>query len=175
MTLWTDDEHNSAVKYWLEGYSASQIAKLMPGHRSRNAVIGRLHRARVGRDLPSPPSRAPYGSISTRRATAPKAPPKPKAPPRPPLAYPKGVELASVGRPWQSRGRGCAFLVAGEGFGALACCAPGERHTKTGARYCESHAALMFDGCPEPNTSGQDRQRKQRGMYDPLEFLAVAA
>lgn len=43
MTAWTEAEMTRLKILWKEGRSASQIAAVMPG-RSRNAVIGRVHR-----------------------------------------------------------------------------------------------------------------------------------
>lgn len=49
---WTASETNLAVRYWREGFSAAQIAKLLPNKRSRNAVIGKIHRKIGARQTP---------------------------------------------------------------------------------------------------------------------------
>mgnify|MGYP002650391054 CR=1 FL=1 len=41
---WTDDRVGALKKLWLEGQSASQIAKQLGGGVTRNAVIGKAHR-----------------------------------------------------------------------------------------------------------------------------------
>ena len=41
---WTDDRVGALKKLWLEGQSASQIAKQLGGGVTRNAVIGKVHR-----------------------------------------------------------------------------------------------------------------------------------
>jgi len=81
---WTDERVETLKKLWLEGLSASQIAKQLGGV-TRNAVIGKVHRLGLsGRATPSQPSRpafrtarpvrpASVGSASHRRAEAPKA------------------------------------------------------------------------------------------------------
>lgn len=41
---WSDAENDKMKRMWAEGFSASEISRALGGHRSRNAVIGRLHR-----------------------------------------------------------------------------------------------------------------------------------
>jgi GcrA cell cycle regulator len=57
---WTDERVTVLKKLWLEGLSASQIAKQLGGV-TRNAVIGKVHRLGLsGRAAPSQPSRPAY-------------------------------------------------------------------------------------------------------------------
>ena len=83
---WTEERVETLKKLWLEGHSASQIAKQLGGV-TRNAVIGKVHRLGLsGRAAPSQPSRqvlrtprparpapvqAPRRAIEPRVATAP--------------------------------------------------------------------------------------------------------
>ncbi len=61
---WTDERVASLKKLWLEGLSASQIAKQLGGV-TRNAVIGKVHRLGLsGRATPA----ARPGRCSRRRA-----------------------------------------------------------------------------------------------------------
>jgi GcrA cell cycle regulator len=54
---WTDDRVSTLKKLWLDGLSASQIAKQLGGV-TRNAVIGKVHRLGLsGRAAPSQPAR----------------------------------------------------------------------------------------------------------------------
>ncbi|HEY2659326.1 MAG TPA: GcrA family cell cycle regulator [Caulobacteraceae bacterium] len=54
---WTDERVESLKKLWLDGLSASQIAKQLGGV-TRNAVIGKVHRLGLsGRAAPSQPAR----------------------------------------------------------------------------------------------------------------------
>jgi GcrA cell cycle regulator len=54
---WTDDRVVVLKKLWLDGLSASQIAKQLGGV-TRNAVIGKVHRLGLsGRAAPSQPAR----------------------------------------------------------------------------------------------------------------------
>ena len=57
---WSDDRVATLSKLWLEGVSASQIARQLGGV-TRNAVIGKVHRIGLsGRGAPSAPTRAPH-------------------------------------------------------------------------------------------------------------------
>ena len=54
---WTDERVDVLKRLWLEGHSASQIAKQLGGV-TRNAVIGKVHRLGLsGRATPSQPAR----------------------------------------------------------------------------------------------------------------------
>ncbi len=54
---WTDERVEALKKLWLDGLSASQIAKQLGGV-TRNAVIGKVHRLGLsGRAAPSQPAR----------------------------------------------------------------------------------------------------------------------
>jgi GcrA cell cycle regulator len=55
---WTDERVVVLKKLWLDGLSASQIAKQLGGGVTRNAVIGKVHRLGLsGRAAPSQPQR----------------------------------------------------------------------------------------------------------------------
>ncbi|MBU4196692.1 MAG: GcrA family cell cycle regulator, partial [Alphaproteobacteria bacterium] len=70
---WTDDRVGALKKLWLEGQSASQIAKQLGGGVTRNAVIGKVHRLGLsGRAAPSQPARTATSFRTTR--------PRPAAP-----------------------------------------------------------------------------------------------
>jgi GcrA cell cycle regulator len=57
---WTDERVEILKKLWLEGLSASQIAKQLGGV-TRNAVIGKVHRLGLsGRATPSQPTRTAF-------------------------------------------------------------------------------------------------------------------
>lgn len=65
---WTDDRVETLKKLWIEGLSASQIAKEMGGV-TRNAVIGKVHRLGLsGRATPSrPPRPRPRAKAAAQR------------------------------------------------------------------------------------------------------------
>ena len=57
---WTEERVETLKKLWLDGLSASQIAKHLGGV-TRNAVIGKVHRLGLsGRAAPSQPARQVY-------------------------------------------------------------------------------------------------------------------
>ncbi|HTI68004.1 MAG TPA: GcrA family cell cycle regulator [Caulobacteraceae bacterium] len=87
---WTEDRVASLKKLWLEGLSASQIAKQLGGV-TRNAVIGKVHRLGLsGRATPAAPARTVF--------KAPRAP-------RPAMASvhaPRRVEPVAASQPMPS-------------------------------------------------------------------------
>ena len=73
---WTDERVEDLKKLWLEGHSASQIAKHLGGV-TRNAVIGKVHRLGLsGRAAPSKPARpvVVFKPVRTARPAAPSLP-----------------------------------------------------------------------------------------------------
>ena len=94
---WTEDRVGALKKLWLEGQSASQIAKTLGGGVTRNAVIGKVHRLGLsGRAAPSQPARTTFPRAATRpRPAAPAAPAQaPSAPRRIEAAAPRPVMVA---------------------------------------------------------------------------------
>jgi GcrA cell cycle regulator len=78
---WSDDRVTTLSKLWLDGLSASQIAKQLGGV-TRNAVIGKVHRLGLsGRATPSRPGRA--AAVRTPRTPRPARPPALPRTPRP--------------------------------------------------------------------------------------------
>ena len=74
---WTEDRVGALKKLWLEGQSASQIAKQLGGGVTRNAVIGKVHR--LGLSGRAASKRRP--PVRRRRRFRPRCPTCP-APPR---------------------------------------------------------------------------------------------
>ncbi|HEY1225444.1 MAG TPA: GcrA family cell cycle regulator [Brevundimonas sp.] len=88
---WTEDRVGALKKLWLEGQSASQIAKQLGGGVTRNAVIGKVHRLGLsGRAAPSQPARATYRPTRPRVA----APAQPSPPRRIEAAQPRPMAVA---------------------------------------------------------------------------------
>ncbi len=76
---WTEDRVGALKKLWLEGQSASQIAKQLGGGVTRNAVIGKVHRLGLsGRAAPSQPARAAFRPSRPRPAQPTQAPSAPR-------------------------------------------------------------------------------------------------
>lgn len=175
---WTDERTEEAKRLWLEGFSAAQIAKKLGGV-TRNAVLGKLHRQKVGGRDPASAPRA-----GRPKAEKPVKVAKPKAAPRlvvmegpssvkvapggrvyamkPPLPIseetlrPTGVDSPNA-RVWSERRFGeCAFPVDGEGAEALSCCNP------TSDRYCAGHAAIMYQPSKGRNLEHLNPDRARR-------------
>ncbi len=67
---WTDERVETLKALWLDGLSASQIAKQLGGV-TRNAVIGKVHRLGLsGRAAPSQPSPVAFKPPRARSAAA---------------------------------------------------------------------------------------------------------
>jgi GcrA cell cycle regulator len=73
---WTDERVEMLKKLWLDGLSASQIAKQLGGV-TRNAVIGKVHRLGLsGRAAPSQPARPVFKAPRAPRPVAPAPAPR---------------------------------------------------------------------------------------------------
>jgi GcrA cell cycle regulator len=95
---WTEDRVGALKKLWLEGQSASQIAKQLGGGVTRNAVIGKVHRLGLsGRAAPSQPARATFRPSRPRPAAPPTQ--APSAPRRIESLQPRAVAAPSVPAP----------------------------------------------------------------------------
>ena len=94
---WTEDRVGALKKLWLEGQSASQIAKQLGGGVTRNAVIGKVHRLGLsGRATPSQPARATFRPARPRPTQPTQAP---SAPRRIEAVQPRVATAASVPAP----------------------------------------------------------------------------
>ena len=95
---WTEDRVGALKKLWLEGQSASQIAKQLGGGVTRNAVIGKVHRLGLsGRAAPSQPARATFRPARPRPAAQPTQ--APSAPRRIEAVQPRVAAAPSVPAP----------------------------------------------------------------------------
>lgn len=64
--MWTPEREERVKKFWLEGFSASECARLLGGV-SRNAVIGKIHRLGLAaRAAPTPPRRGALRTYTPR-------------------------------------------------------------------------------------------------------------
>lgn len=89
---WSDDRVAAMSKLWLDGLSASQIAKQLGGV-TRNAVIGKVHRLGLSghggaASAPGRPQRVTITRAPSPRRAAVGAAPRVMAPSRPPVAAP---------------------------------------------------------------------------------------
>jgi hypothetical protein len=165
---WTQPEIDYALKLWAEGRSAREIAVDMRASfgvvRTRNAVIGAIHRKNGGG---RPKAAKPAKLATFRPAKAPRVqktahkPPKPGPQNRPGDVFgdlsnrpaPVVVDLAAIespnARPWMERAPfGECKWPLGERHAILSCCNPVERGS-----YCEAHAAVAFVATRPPASS----------------------
>ncbi len=91
---WTEERVEVLKKLWLDGFSASQIAKQLGDGLTRNAVIGKVHRLGLsGRAAPSQPQRPAFKATRPPRPSPVAQPavarrPEPVvAAPQPPAVY----------------------------------------------------------------------------------------
>lgn len=142
---WSNEEATMAADLWRAGHSASQIAKTLRG-RTRNAVIGRLHRMGVI----SADSRRETVHVSGARRGKDKAQRRggegSRARRLPPLVKAK-MDLSLVesplARPWQERRMGqCAFPL-GDRASLKSCCNPVMGGEGVGRHYCADHYPHM--------------------------------
>ncbi len=56
---WTEEREQRLRKLWEKGYTASQIAEMLGGDTTRNAVIGKAHRLKLAARVASKQSKSP--------------------------------------------------------------------------------------------------------------------
>jgi GcrA cell cycle regulator len=142
---WTDERVEVLKKLWLEGLSASQIAKQLGGV-TRNAVIGKVHRLGLsGRATPSQPTRPafrtprpPRPAISTPRRSEPRHhEPAVRLAPRP-VAY---VEEPGTATVLTLGAHMCKWPIGDPATAEFTFC--GRRATDEGP-YCIEHARVAY-------------------------------
>lgn len=169
MSSWTDDRVERLKTLWLDGHSASAVARQLGGV-TRNAVIGKVHRLGLsGRAPPSPPSR--LGAARSRPRLKLAKPSLRLVAPAPAAAVPR---LSTAAHPATSQPScdpcesavpllqvtscGCRFGLGdprSEAFGF--CDAPRVRGS-----YCARHAEIVF----QPVTGA--RAQADRRLIDHL-------
>ena len=149
---WTDERVETLKKLWLDGLSASQIAKHLGGV-TRNAVIGKVHRLGLsGRAAPSQPARPAFKAPRPPRPAANAVPVARRA--APPQAREAAVSARASSPPSapQPEERGVATVLT---LGAHMCKWPigdpatddftfcGRRSADDGP-YCVEHARVAY-------------------------------
>ena len=143
---WTDERVETLKKLWLDGLSASQIAKQLGGV-TRNAVIGKVHRLGLsGRATPSQPQRpifkaprAPRPAVAA--APAPRRtlePVMPSSQPPVPAYYPEEPGSATV---LTLGAHMCKWPIGDPSSDAFTFC--GRRSDREGP-YCMDHARVAY-------------------------------
>jgi GcrA cell cycle regulator len=157
---WTDDRVATLKKLWLEGLSASQIAKQLGGV-TRNAVIGKVHRLGLsGRAAPSQPSRPVFRPTRPRPAVA--AQPAPRrepvvrqaAPmPAPVLDLPGTATVLTLGAHM------CKWPIGDPSTDSFSFC--GRRSGDEGP-YCIEHARVAYQPAQKKKAGPNDLARALR-------------
>lgn len=157
---WTEDRVSSLKKLWLEGQSASQIAKALGGGVTRNAVIGKVHRLGLsGRAAPSQPARATFRPTRPRPAAPkpeyaqPSAPrrieaaePRPAAPvPSPAPDLPGTATVLTLGAHM------CKWPIGDPSSAEFSFCG---RRASEGV-YCVEHARVAYQPQVRKNSSSE--------------------
>ena len=161
---WTEDRVGALKKLWLEGQSASQIAKQLGGGVTRNAVIGKVHRLGLsGRAAPSQPARATFRPSRPRPAQptqAPSAPrrieavqPRPAVPAQVPAPMPDLPGTATV---MTLGAHMCKWPIGDPSSNEFSFCG---RRSSEGV-YCVEHARVAYQ--PQVKRGATDLARSLR-------------
>ena len=151
---WTDERVETLKKLWLDGLSASQIAKQLGGV-TRNAVIGKVHRLGLsGRATPSQPQRPIF--------KAPRAPrPAVAAVPAPRRAIEPAAMPAQVPAPaYFSEEPGTATVLT---LGAHMCKWPIGDPSSDGFTFCGRRSEREGPYCTEHARVAYQPQQKKAG------------
>lgn len=156
---WTEDRVGTLKKLWLEGQSASQIAKQLGGGVTRNAVIGKVHRLGLsGRATPSQPARTTFRPARPRPEAVTRAPSAPRrieaAQPRPaapaPSAPPPMPDLPGTATVMTLGAHMCKWPIGDPSSREFSFCG---RRASEGV-YCVEHARVAYQ--PQVKRGGKD-------------------
>jgi GcrA cell cycle regulator len=142
---WTDERVEILKKLWLDGLSASQIAKQLGGV-TRNAVIGKVHRLGLsGRAAPSHPSRPSFKAPRPPRPMSMSAPRprslEPRAHHAPAPRSEPYVELPGTATVLTLGAHMCKWPIGDPSSDDFTFC--GRRASDEGP-YCVDHARLAY-------------------------------
>jgi GcrA cell cycle regulator len=142
---WTDERVASLKKLWLEGLSASQIAKQLGGV-TRNAVIGKVHRLGLsGRATPAAPARTVFKAPRPARPVmaAPHTPRRPEPVPVhvPPTPLPTVREEPGSATVLTLGAHMCKWPIGDPSTDGFTFC--GRRSGEDGP-YCNEHARVAY-------------------------------
>jgi GcrA cell cycle regulator len=162
---WTEERVSALKKLWVEGLSASQIAKQLGGV-TRNAVIGKVHRLGLaGRATPSRPAKRPRPAQARPRlaTSAPTVQRQRTAPSAPthlmlvPALEPVRGEDGAVTTVLTLNDRVCKWPIGDPCDADFAFCGRGVNE----GPYCVTHARQAF----QPQ---QPRRKRAYGKPDEL-------
>jgi len=172
---WTEDRVGALKKLWLEGQSASQIAKQLGGGVTRNAVIGKVHRLGLsGRATPSQPARTTTFRPARTRTTPPAQPSAPRrleggrteaaqpAAPRPAVAAPSlpaVAEMPGTATVMTLGAHMCKWPIGDPSSTEFSFCG---RRASEGV-YCQEHARVAYQ--PQMKRGGKDELARSLRRY----------
>jgi GcrA cell cycle regulator len=145
---WTDDRVEQLKNLWTEGLSASQIARVLGGGVTRNAVIGKVHRLGLaGRATPSRSDRP-------RLPAAPRISLRTPQQPAPPVIEEDPVTLEDGGHATvlTINNQMCRWPIGDPADNSFHFCG---HKPKNGSPYCEAHARKAY----QPQQARRDRGR----------------
>jgi GcrA cell cycle regulator len=159
---WTDERVATLKKLWLEGLSASQIAKQLGGV-TRNAVIGKVHRLGLsGRAAPSQPARPTYRPARPRPAVA-------AAPaPRPVAAAPRPAAVTAAAAPVPAPMPDLPGTATVLTLGAHMCKWPIGDPTTDDFSFCGRRSAPEGPYCMEHSRVAYQPQQKKKSTASEL-------
>ena len=143
---WTDERVASLKKLWLDGLSASQIAKQLGGV-TRNAVIGKVHRLGLsGRATPAAPARPVFKAPRPARPVmaAPHTPRRPEQAPvhqQPVATLPMVREEPGSATVLTLGAHMCKWPIGDPAADGFTFCG---RRTGEDGPYCNEHARVAY-------------------------------
>jgi GcrA cell cycle regulator len=160
---WTDERVELLKKLWLDGLSASQIAKQLGGV-TRNAVIGKVHRLGLsGRAAPSQPTRPVF---KAPRAPRPAPAPAPRrvenhaaAPAPQPVFYaeePGSATVLTLGAHM------CKWPIGDPATEGFSFCG---RRTDVDGPYCGQHSRIAYQPQQTRKRSGASELARSLRRY----------
>ena len=151
---WTDERVETLKKLWLDGLSASQIAKQLGGV-TRNAVIGKVHRLGLsGRATPSQPQRPAFKAPRAPRPAI-AASPAPRRAIEPALSAQLPVPSLAPEEPGTATvltlgAHMCKWPIGDPASDSFTFC--GRRSDREGP-YCAEHARVAYQ--PQQKKTGR--------------------
>jgi GcrA cell cycle regulator len=159
---WTDERVELLKKLWLEGLSASQIAKQLGGV-TRNAVIGKVHRLGLsGRAAPSQPSRPAFKAPRPPRPMAQPAPRRLEARPAPMPAPVYFVEEPGSATVLTLGAHMCKWPIGDPSTDSFTFCG---RVSEAEGPYCVNHARIAYQPQQPRKRSGATELARSLRRY----------
>ncbi len=151
---WTDERVASLKKLWLDGLSASQIAKQLGGV-TRNAVIGKVHRLGLsGRAAPSQPQRPVFKAPRPQRPAPVAAPVRRAEPIAPPAPIYVRDETPGSATVLTLGAHMCKWPIGDPSTDGFSFCG---RRTGQDGPYCNEHARVAYQPSAQKKAAGGKR------------------